>query len=235
MLSTEWQLDYVRAQFTDGIGNTNVPRITPMRWGGFLVYGTTASTGRSASCATSDSGTRHPTSSPWIRSRCSTWCSATGCPLRGRGADGADLHGAQPARPGRAERRVLHEVRGPAAGTQLPRRRPGGLLAGLRPPDTRLAGVDRSSIVSALAGRRAATPLHRQAPATRRAHRETTRLQQQTQPCLGRRASQASTDHRSCRALAGRRAATPPHPRRDSTVWCPPRNGSACSSRRSSP
>ena len=37
-LGTDWQLDYVRAQFTDGIGNANVPRIPPMRWGGGLFY-----------------------------------------------------------------------------------------------------------------------------------------------------------------------------------------------------
>lgn len=35
--STEWQFDYVRARFTGG-GNRNVPRITPIRWGGRLNY-----------------------------------------------------------------------------------------------------------------------------------------------------------------------------------------------------
>ncbi|MBW2390722.1 MAG: TonB-dependent receptor [Deltaproteobacteria bacterium] len=38
VLGTEWQIDYVRARFTDGGGNTNVPRIPPMRWGGSLSY-----------------------------------------------------------------------------------------------------------------------------------------------------------------------------------------------------
>ena len=37
-VGTEWQFDYVRARFTDGSGDRNVPRITPMRWGGSLVY-----------------------------------------------------------------------------------------------------------------------------------------------------------------------------------------------------
>jgi len=38
VLETEWQIDYVRAQFTDGSSNTNLPRIPPMRWGGSLSY-----------------------------------------------------------------------------------------------------------------------------------------------------------------------------------------------------
>jgi iron complex outermembrane receptor protein len=38
VLGTEWQLDYVRARFTDGSGNRNIPRIPPMRWGGSLFY-----------------------------------------------------------------------------------------------------------------------------------------------------------------------------------------------------
>ena len=38
VLGTEWQLDYVRARFTDGHGNRNVPRIPPMRWNGSLFY-----------------------------------------------------------------------------------------------------------------------------------------------------------------------------------------------------
>jgi len=35
---TEWQFDYVRARFTEGPSDRDVPRITPMRWGGGLVY-----------------------------------------------------------------------------------------------------------------------------------------------------------------------------------------------------
>jgi len=52
LLETKWQIDYVRARFTDagqlccpsacdcrrGGGNTNIPRIPPMRWGGSLSY-----------------------------------------------------------------------------------------------------------------------------------------------------------------------------------------------------
>ena len=38
VLGTEWHLDWVRARFTDGSGNRNVPRIPPMRWGGSLFY-----------------------------------------------------------------------------------------------------------------------------------------------------------------------------------------------------
>lgn len=38
MIETEWQFDYVRARFQDGSGNKNVPRITPIRWGGKLAY-----------------------------------------------------------------------------------------------------------------------------------------------------------------------------------------------------
>ncbi|MDJ0865685.1 MAG: TonB-dependent receptor [Myxococcota bacterium] len=37
-LRTEWQLDYVRARFTSGSGENDIPRIPPMRWGGSLVY-----------------------------------------------------------------------------------------------------------------------------------------------------------------------------------------------------
>ena len=38
MVSTEWDFDFVRARFTNGDGNKNVPRITPIRWGGRLLY-----------------------------------------------------------------------------------------------------------------------------------------------------------------------------------------------------
>ncbi len=38
MVDTEWQFDYVRARFVNGGGNKNVPRITPIRWGGKLRY-----------------------------------------------------------------------------------------------------------------------------------------------------------------------------------------------------
>ena len=38
VLGTDWQIDYVRAQFTGGGDNTNLPRIPPMRWGGNLSY-----------------------------------------------------------------------------------------------------------------------------------------------------------------------------------------------------
>lgn len=38
MFGTEWQFDYVRARFQGGSGNRNVPRITPIRWGGRLTY-----------------------------------------------------------------------------------------------------------------------------------------------------------------------------------------------------
>ena len=37
-IGTDWQLDYVRAQFTEGDGDRNVPRITPLRWGIALTY-----------------------------------------------------------------------------------------------------------------------------------------------------------------------------------------------------
>lgn len=39
-LRTDWQVDYVRAQFVDGTtpNDTNVPRIPPLRWGGSLGY-----------------------------------------------------------------------------------------------------------------------------------------------------------------------------------------------------
>ena len=37
-LRNDWQLDFVRARFTEGAGNKNVPRITPLRWGSQLVY-----------------------------------------------------------------------------------------------------------------------------------------------------------------------------------------------------
>ncbi len=35
---TEWQFDYVRARFVNESGNHNVPRVTPIRWGGKLRY-----------------------------------------------------------------------------------------------------------------------------------------------------------------------------------------------------
>jgi iron complex outermembrane receptor protein len=38
VLRSDWQLDFVRARFTAGPGNKNVPRITPLRWGGSLSY-----------------------------------------------------------------------------------------------------------------------------------------------------------------------------------------------------
>ncbi len=38
MVGTEWQFDYVRARFRGQPGNKNVPRITPIRWGGRLTY-----------------------------------------------------------------------------------------------------------------------------------------------------------------------------------------------------
>ena len=38
MIGTEWQFDYVRARFQEGSGNRNVPRVTPIRWGGRLTY-----------------------------------------------------------------------------------------------------------------------------------------------------------------------------------------------------
>jgi iron complex outermembrane receptor protein len=38
VVGTDWQIDYVRARFSDGRGNQNVPRIPPMRWGGSLYY-----------------------------------------------------------------------------------------------------------------------------------------------------------------------------------------------------
>jgi len=36
-LRTDWQLDFVRARFTNG-SNRNVPRITPLRWGASIAY-----------------------------------------------------------------------------------------------------------------------------------------------------------------------------------------------------
>lgn len=38
LIRTDWQIDYVRARFTSGDSNRNVPRITPMRWGGNVSY-----------------------------------------------------------------------------------------------------------------------------------------------------------------------------------------------------
>ncbi|MDP6980262.1 MAG: TonB-dependent receptor [Myxococcota bacterium] len=38
MFGTEWQFDYVRARFVNESGNKNVPRVTPIRWGGKLRY-----------------------------------------------------------------------------------------------------------------------------------------------------------------------------------------------------
>ena len=46
VLGSDWQIDYVRARFTDGDGNRNVPRIPPLRWGGSLVYEHDRTSGR---------------------------------------------------------------------------------------------------------------------------------------------------------------------------------------------
>ena len=37
-VGTKWQADYVRARFTEGGGDRDVPRITPVRWGGAITY-----------------------------------------------------------------------------------------------------------------------------------------------------------------------------------------------------
>jgi len=43
---TDWQIDFVRARFTQGEGGRNVPRIPPMRWGGSVFYKHERVTGR---------------------------------------------------------------------------------------------------------------------------------------------------------------------------------------------